>query len=76
MSERAVYHVTGTRGNWRVTREGAQRASAVTQTKADAVERARELAKAQDLGQVKIHGMDGQIQREYTYGQDPEKYPG
>jgi hypothetical protein len=40
-------------------------------TKDEAVRRARELAKAQELGQVKIHGTDGRIEREYTYGNDP-----
>jgi hypothetical protein len=35
------------------------------------VQSAKDLAKAQPLGQVVIHRTDGQIQTEHTYGKDP-----
>lgn len=75
MGSRKVYHVvpdTET-GSWKVKAEGAQRASSVHRTKAEAERAARELAKNHPLGQVVIHRRDGTIQKEYTYGQDP--YP-
>jgi uncharacterized protein YdaT len=74
MSDRKKYHVTQRPdGQWQAKGEGASRASAVTRTKAEAVDRARDLAKAQPLGQVIIHKSDGTIQSERTYGNDP--YP-
>ena len=68
---RKTYHVTTHRYGWQVKAAGAQRASSVESTKAEAVERARELAKAADLGQVVVHKQDGVIQTEWTYGKDP-----
>ena len=44
--------------------------------KAEAIARAKELAKAESLGQVVIQRKDGQIQTEHTYGQDPERSRG
>lgn len=41
----------------------------VFERKADAVERGRELARAQH-GQLLIRGADGRIQTEHTYGND------
>jgi len=74
MAKRKTYHVIpGTDGCWKVKEEKASRASNSHETKAEAVERAKELAKNQDLGQVVIHKQDGTIQTEHTYGKDP--YP-
>jgi hypothetical protein len=71
---RTRYHVTSARrGDWKVKREGAQRADSVHEDKSDAVARARELGRANNPGQVIIHGRDGKIQTEHTYGGDP--YP-
>lgn len=74
MSNRKTYHVTPKPGGGlNVKQEKAERASSSHATKADAVERAKELAKNQTLGQVVIHKQDGTIQTEHTYGKDP--YP-
>ncbi len=71
---RKVYHVTPSGdGDWRVKREGSSRADSVHEDKADAVERAKGLAKDAPLGQVVIHDREGKIQTEHTYRQDP--YP-
>jgi hypothetical protein len=40
------------------------------------VQKARELAKKQPLGQVVVHKEDGTIQTEYTYGDDPARTRG
>jgi hypothetical protein len=77
MAERIVYDVIprDSPGNtrWAVKRRGAERASDVFDDKVDAVARAVELAKAVGHSQVVLHGRDGKIQTEYTYGNDP--YP-
>ncbi len=56
MSKRKTYHVTpNADGGWKVKEEKASRASSSHDTKAEAVDRAKELAKNQELGQVVIH---------------------
>lgn len=74
--KRSVIHVLPTKEGWGVKRESAERASSTHETKAEAIERAREMAKSERPSQVKIRGHDGRLQTEHTYGQDPEKYPG
>jgi len=77
MSKRRVYHVTPAgNGDWKVKKSGAERAVKVPEDKADALELAKDLAKKANLGQVIIHGKDGVIQTEHTYGQDPKKIKG
>ncbi len=77
MSKRTVYHVTPKGGDWSVKKVGAERASASTATKQEAIQRAVDLAKtAGGPAQVRIHNLDGAIGSERTYGKDPEKYRG
>ena len=55
MAKRKTYHVTsGPDGGWKVKEEKASRASSSHETKAQAVERAKELAKNQDLCQCRF----------------------
>ena len=71
---RKTYHVTPTgNGDWKVKEVGNTRASGVHSDKTDAIDQAKDLAKSYPLGQVIIHGRDGKIQTEHTYGKDP--YP-
>jgi hypothetical protein len=71
MSRRKVVHVTPDgAGNWVVKSEGTERAAAVLRNKGEAVARAKEIAKSAALGQIKVHGRDGRIQYENTYGDD------
>jgi hypothetical protein len=51
-----------------VLKKGATRASATFDTKADAVSRGRELAKGQPHGRLVVHGKDGRVQDEFSYG--------
>jgi hypothetical protein len=70
------YHVIpDRRGGWRVEGEKSKRASSWHDTKEQAVERGRGLAKARN-GQLIVHTMDGAIEIEYTYGHDPASRPG
>ena len=74
MPKRKVYHVThNPGGGWDVKKEDGERPSGHFDTKDEAIDRGRELAKSGGLGQLKIHKQDGKIQTEYTYGKDP--YP-
>lgn len=73
---RKTYHVTPHDDCWRVRRAGAVRAASVFGSKAKAIARAKELATKAVLGQVKVHGRDGDIQAEYTYGKDPRRFAG
>ena len=77
MPRRKVYHVTPRAdGRWDVEAAGSAKPSNTFDRKADAVDRAKELAKKQPLGQVKIQSEKGRIQTEYTYGKDPRRYKG
>ena len=71
---RKRYHVTPHKdGGWQVKRRRAERADSIHRLKSEAVGRGRELAGSQSEGQLFIHGRDGKIQTEHTYGNDP--YP-
>lgn len=73
---RKKYHVVPRNDGWSVKRENSQRASSTHDTKQEAIQRGRDLASSSSEGQLIIHGRDGKIQTEYTYGNDPERYPG
>jgi len=73
---RRVYHVTPCGDAWRVQRVGAKRAASIRERRADAIARAKELAMRGALGQVRVHGSDGEIQTEWTYGNDPRRTRG
>jgi hypothetical protein len=73
---RTVYHVTPNGDAWRVQRERTKRAASIHENKVDAIAHAKALAKAAALGQVKVHGQDGKLKTEYTYGEDPRRTRG
>ena len=76
MSKRpAPNHVVTHPDGWAVRREGSERATVVVPTKTEALERAREISQ-REQGSVVIHGQDGRIQEERTYGNDPYPPPG
>lgn len=78
MSKRTVFHVAHDKrdDSWKVKKEGSERASSAHGTKAEASQTAFERGRKTPNSQVKVHGMDGKIQEERTYGNNPEKYPG
>lgn len=69
MAKRDV-HVVPHPDGWATKREGASRAGVVTDTQAQAIERAREQAKRQQV-EVVIHRKDGTIRDSDSYGNDP-----
>lgn len=72
--KRKTYHLVYTKESkqWKVEIEGASRASSVHENKKSALDAARELARNQQPSQLVVHNMDGTIQTEYTYGDDPK----
>lgn len=70
---RKIYDVKKQGESWVVKGRGNERASAITSTKTEAVDRAAELGKNNGNAQVVIRKENGQIQSERTYGNDP--YP-
>ena len=78
MASKRVVYVVEPRdgGDWAAQRRGTERAAVVTENKADAINEARRLAQQHTLSQVVIKGENGRIEREYTYGEDPRRFPG
>jgi len=74
--ERKVYHVVpnSSAEKWLVTQENASFRREFD-TKEEAVEEARKLAQSAELGQIKVHRKDGNMEYESTYGEDPPEYP-
>jgi hypothetical protein len=75
-SKREVYHVVpnASAERWVVSQENAEFRKEFDK-KDEAVEFARERAKAAELGQIKVHKADGNMEYESTYGEDPARSP-
>lgn len=83
MAQRKVFHVTYDRDadrwiTWQLgVVAGPSRILRRSRTKAAAVKYATTLARSRrHIGQVVVHGMDGKIQSEMTYGADPVRTKG
>jgi uncharacterized protein DUF2188 len=74
--ERVVYHVVPNSSGekWVVSQERAEFRREF-ETKEEAVQFAKERARKEELGQVKVHKKDGNMEYESTYGEDPPEYP-
>lgn len=70
MANKTIHVTHKSEGGWQVKKAGAKRASAVCETKKEAVQRAEEIARNQEL-ETKIHNMDGKIAGGNSYGNDP-----
>lgn len=78
MRKRTVIHVLHDKkkDDWKVIKEGSERALSRNETKKEAIEDARSRIKDDELAQIKVHKKNGPIQTEWTYGKDPRRYPG
>ena len=64
-------HVTPHKnGGWQVKGAGNAKATALTTTQAEAIDKAREIA-INKRAEVVIHGKDGRIREKNSYGNDP-----
>ena len=76
MATRTVFHVVQNKQNqnWQVKREGNATPVSTDATQRGAINNARSRAKQVKPSQIKVHGRNGKIRTEYTYGQDPKIY--
>ena len=65
-------------GNYEVVKPGATRASAVTRTQADGINRAREILQGDGGGELVVRGNNGAIRKQDTVdpGNDPRSSKG
>ena len=63
-------HVVKHSNGWAVKGEGNSKATVVTKTQGQAVDKGREIAKNQEA-ELLIHGNDGKIRSRDSYGNDP-----
>lgn len=65
-------------GDWEVRRPGANRASAVTTTQADGIQRARAILGNDGGGEMQVRGRNGRIRAQDTIpnGNDPRRSRG
>ena len=68
--EKKGQHVVPSNGKWSVRRAGASKATKSYATQAEAISRAREIARNQGT-ELYIHGRDGRIRERDSYGSDP-----
>ena len=75
---RVTFHVVPDSkfGGWLVKEQKVAQPISSHRTKDEAIAAGRSLAKSQALGQLVIHKANGQIETEYTYGQDPAQSQG
>ena len=69
MSKGKNQHVVPRGGKWAVVGEGSARAALVTPTQADAIARAREIARNQE-SELLVHGRNGRIRERDSHGHD------
>ena len=76
-SDRTVYHVVpnADQSQWLVTQENAEFREEYD-TQEQAVEAAKNRARGEEPSQVKVHKLDGNMEYESTYGDDPSRSPG
>lgn len=72
MANRKNVHVVQRDSGWGTLREGAQRATQVYDTQAQAIQAGRQMAR-KEQGELLIHGEDGRIRARDSFGNDP--YP-
>jgi len=72
MAKRTVVYVsTHKPSGWAVKLQGRKSPVSRHRLKSAAVRAGKRVAKKARLGQLKVKGRNGRIQREYTYGNDP-----
>ena len=73
---RTIYEVVTSDNGWGIKRRGNLRNTLNFPTKSDAVAEGQRRCKAAKPSQLIIRKADGQIETEYTYGNDPVRSPG
>ena len=78
MANRSVYHVVpnADQSRWVISRENDDSFRVECSTKEEAVAAAKSRARQEEPSQVKVHKLDGNMEYESTYGDDPTSSPG
>jgi Uncharacterized protein conserved in bacteria (DUF2188) len=76
MNKRVIYNVVHKHDEWHVVHGGTNFCEGRFKSKADAIDRARDLAMHEEVGEMRIVKMDGSIQSEVTFGRDPQTVEG
>ena len=63
-------HVVPREGQWAVKKEGNQRTTSIHRTQSNAIDTAREAARA-EKSELVIHDRNGRIRNKNSYGNDP-----
>jgi hypothetical protein len=76
-SNRTVFHVVpnASAEQWVISKENDDSFREEYRTKEEAVQAAKERARALEPSQVKVHKHDGNMEYESTYGDDPRRTP-
>ncbi len=70
MANRKEYHVVPSCDGWNVVKNNVNRVSIHTNTKSDAVAKAKQFSQ-NSKSELIVHGKDGKIQYSNSYGHDP-----
>ena len=70
MTKKRDIHVVPHQDGWATRKEKSDRAGVVTDTQGEAIERARDQARRENV-EVVIHRRDGTIRDSDSYGRDP-----
>ena len=78
MAKRRSFHLTHDKkkGDWKLLEQGSKRTIRRFSTKDEGVKISSEIVRKSGNSQLKIHKVDGKIQEERTYGNDPRRYKG
>lgn len=70
MAKKPGVNVVRRGDQWAIVRDNAERATAITDTQREAIERAREIAR-RDQTELRIQGENGRWRDSDSYGNDP-----
>ena len=78
MAKRRRFHFTydKKKGDWRLFEQGSKSTLRRFKTKEEGVKVSAKLVRSKGNSQLKIHKVDGKIQEERTYGNDPRRSKG
>jgi len=78
MAKRRSFHFTHDKkkGDWKLFEQWTNRTIRRFKTKEQGVKISVDIVRKKGNSQLKIHKVDGKIQEERTYGNDPRRYKG
>lgn len=74
--QRTRFFIDSDRDQWIIHPEGSKRPLRSFRTKREAIAYGRSMARKRGLSQLVVKSRNHVIQTEWTYGRDPERFPG